>query len=114
MDGPEIMLPINEHNFYSEVEEEKGKIVLIEFWAPWCTPCEIIRPLLIELANEYQEKLKVCRVNIEDHPSLADRFEIRGVPYLLLFKEGKVLHKLVGLISKSQLIEVIEETTSLT
>ncbi len=109
----ESLMSLDESNFTIEVDEERRKIVLIDFWAPWCSPCDIIKPLIAELADEYRERLKVCQVNIEEHPGLADRFEIRGVPYLLLLKEGKVLHKLVGLFSKSQLVEIIEETTSI-
>ena len=104
-----FFINVDASNFTKEVEEEKRKIVLLDFWAPWCIPCEIVKLTLEEIGDEYQEKMKVCRVNIEDHPTLADRFEIRGIPYLLVFKEGKVLHKLVGLTAKKQLLEIIDQ-----
>ena len=113
MKASDLIIALDENNFALEVDEERGRIVLIDFWAPWCSPCNVIKMLLLEVAEEYQAKLKICSINIESASTLADRFEIRGVPYLLLFKDGKVLHKLVGLISKAQLIEIIDETTSL-
>lgn len=77
--------------------------VLVDFWADWCGPCKMIAPILEEIVQEYADKLTIAKLNIDQNPSIAPKFGIRGIPSLLLFKEGKVIATQVGALSKSQL-----------
>ena len=82
--------------------------VLVDFWAEWCGPCKMIAPVLEEIANEYGDKLKVCKVDVDANPDLPGKFGIRGIPTLLLFKDGGVAATKVGALSKTQLKEFLD------
>ena len=77
--------------------------VLVDFWAEWCGPCKMIAPILDELASEYDGKVKVGKVNIDESPSIATQYGIRAIPTLLIFKDGEVAEQVVGLRSKRDL-----------
>ena len=77
--------------------------VLLDFWAEWCGPCKMIAPILDEAAGEYKGRLKIAKLNIDENPQTPPRFGIRGIPTLILFKNGKVEAQKVGALSKSQL-----------
>ena len=77
--------------------------VLLDFWAEWCGPCKMIAPILDEAANEYKGRLKIAKLNIDENPQIPPRFGIRGIPTLILFKNGTVEAQKVGAVSKSQL-----------
>lgn len=82
--------------------------VLVDFWAEWCGPCRMIAPILDEIASEYAGRLQVAKINIDENPATPPRFNIRGIPTLILFKEGAVAAQKVGAVSKSQLTAFID------
>ncbi len=82
--------------------------VLVDFWATWCGPCKMIAPLLDELAEEYDGKVKICKIDVDNNREVAAKFNVRGIPTLIIFKDGTVDSTKVGALSKNQLVEFIE------
>lgn len=83
--------------------------VLVDYWAEWCGPCKMIAPILDEIADEYEGRLKVAKLNIDENPATPPKFGIRGIPTLMLFKNGEVEATKVGALSKSQLTAFIDQ-----
>jgi thioredoxin 1 len=83
--------------------------VLLDFWAEWCGPCKMIAPILDEISREYQGRLKVAKINIDENPQIPPRFGIRGIPTLMLFKNGSVEAQKVGALSKKQLTDFLQQ-----
>lgn len=81
---------------------------LVDFWAEWCGPCKMIAPILDEISAEYAGQIKVCKVDVDSNPETAAKFNVRGIPTLLVFKNGAVEATKVGALSKSQLIEFVD------
>lgn len=87
----------------------KGGIAVVDFWADWCMPCKLMMPVLNELANDKQHSLKVYKVNVDQQRSLAERFRIRSIPSLIIFKNGKEVKRLVGVKTKDQILNEIKK-----
>ena len=83
--------------------------VLVDFWAPWCGPCKMIGPIIEELAGEFGDKVKIGKVNVDNDQELAGKFGIRGIPTVMLFKDGDVLNSFVGLRTKEDLAEALND-----
>ncbi len=83
--------------------------VLVDFWAPWCGPCVMMAPILQEIANEYADKAKICRLNTDDARDSAIEFGIQAIPTLILFQDGQVQKKWIGLTSKKEIAAAIDE-----
>ncbi len=102
------VLEITEGNFEQEVAKSATP-VLIDMWAAWCGPCRMIAPMVEELAGKYQGKIKVGKLNVDEHPQVAGRFRIMNIPTLLLFKGGKEVDRIVGVVPKDELGKRIEK-----
>ncbi|PQQ29452.1 thiol reductase thioredoxin [Photorhabdus luminescens] len=103
----EKIIHLSDASFDTDVLNAAGP-VLVDFWAAWCGPCKMIAPILDEIATEYSGKLTIAKLNIDDNPATAPKYGIRGIPTLLLFKDGQVAATKVGALSKTQLKEFLD------
>ncbi len=98
---------VTDATFEDEVLKADGP-VLVDFWADWCGPCKMIAPILDEIAREYAGRLKVTKLNIDENPATPPKYGIRGIPTLMLFRDGEVQATKVGAVSKSQLTAFLD------
>lgn len=98
---------VDEGNFKKEVIDSEIP-TLVDFWAPWCGPCQMVTPHLEKLAKDQQGKIKVCKLNIDTTPAIATQYAIMSIPSILLFKEGKVMEKRVGVMNERELGKFIQ------
>ena len=94
---------------FDNVVHSSSEPVLVDFWAPWCGPCKMMVPIMEELATEYAQKAKICKLNTDDARDSAMEFGISAIPTIILFKDGQVQKKWVGLTSKKDLAQAIDE-----
>ncbi|NLZ53718.1 MAG: thioredoxin [Thermoanaerobacteraceae bacterium] len=99
-------LTITDDNFQQEVLEAEGK-VLVDFWAPWCGPCRMMGPVIDEIAAEHGASLKVGKLNVDENPDTATKYQVMSIPTLLLFENGQVVNKMVGFRQKKDLLAEI-------
>jgi thioredoxin 1 len=104
----ESVIHVNEGTFDTEVLHS-DKPALVDFWAPWCGPCRAIAPVLDELASEYKGKVIVAKVNVDENRKLAGNHGVMSIPTMILFKNGKVMDKLIGLVPKERLKELMDK-----
>lgn len=101
------LLAITDSNFEQEVISSQQP-VLVDFWAQWCGPCKAIAPILDEIAREYSGKIKIAKLDVDQNPATPPKFGVRGIPTLILFKDGQVKATQVGLVSKAELKSFID------
>ena len=104
----EGILDLSDSDFEAQVLKSTEP-TLVDFWAEWCAPCKALTPVVEEIANSYDGKLKVGKMNIDHHPTTPGKYAVRAIPTLLLFKGGEVVDQVVGLVSKAKLDEMIQK-----
>jgi thioredoxin 1 len=102
------MIKLTAQNFDSEVVKSEVP-VLVDFWAEWCGPCRMIAPIVEEFAKEYNGKLKVCKLDVDAHGSIAQQFRILSIPTVIIFKDGKVASQIVGAVPKKEFQKHIDK-----
>ena len=100
---------ITDAEFDSSVLQSEKPVVL-DFWADWCQPCKMLAPTVEEIAGEYEDTIKVGKLNVDDNPSTATKYGIRGIPTLLFFKDGQVVQQVTGVKSKAEIKKIIHES----
>jgi len=104
----EHVIEITDASFDGEILKAELP-VLVDFWAAWCRPCQMIGPVVEDLAREYQGRLKVAKMNVDENTGTPSEYGVRGIPALLLFKNGKLLDQVVGAVPRGQLVKLIEK-----
>ncbi len=101
-------LHLTQDTFQKEIKEFEG-VALVDFWAPWCGPCQILGPIIEELAKEFEEGVKICKVNVDEEGALAQEYEIMSIPTVYIFKNGEIVDTLIGAQNKDIYKEAIEK-----
>ena len=99
---------LTDDSFNTEVVNS-DKPTLVDFWAPWCGPCKMVGPIVEDLAGEYDGKVKICKLNVDENPKTPSQYSIRSIPTLIIFKDGKSVDQVIGAVSKTQLEELIKK-----
>ena len=104
----ELIIHVSDGSFDADVLKASGPVV-VDFWAPWCGPCQQIAPILDEVAGEKQGQVTIAKINIDDNPNTPGKYGVRGIPTLMLFRDGNVQGTKVGAVNKAKLVEFIDE-----
>ena len=104
----DAILTLSDSTFDESIGSSETAI-LVDFWAEWCGPCKMIAPVLEEIASSHGERLQIAKLNVDDNPNIARRFDVMSIPTLLVFHEGEVRKRLVGAKGKAQLLEELSE-----
>ena len=107
----EFVKEVSDSSFEKDVLGS-SKPVLVDFWAQWCTPCRMLAPTVEAVAQQYNETANVVKLNVDDNPSTAQRYGIKGIPTLILFREGKEVERVVGATSKESITRMIDKYTA--
>ena len=102
-----MVASITDDNFH-EIIKSSDKLILVDFWAEWCSPCKSLAPALEDASNDLAEKIVVYKVNIDENPITPQRYSVRGIPTIIFFRNGEVVDRQVGVLPKSKLYEKIE------
>ncbi len=102
------IIDVSDDSFETEIIKSKTP-TLVDFWATWCAPCRAIAPVIEELANSNVGKIKVAKMNVDDNPATPGKYGVRGIPTLILFKDGEIVDQLVGSVPKSQIEELLNK-----
>ena len=100
-------LTATDQNFKAEILDS-GKVALVDFWAAWCGPCQVLGPVIEELAGEYEGKAVISKLNVDENPNTAAQYGIRSIPTMLIFKNGEVVDQMVGAMPKNMIAEKID------
>ncbi len=100
------MINLTNENFEKEVISSK-KTILVDFWASWCGPCQMIAPIVEEISNELSERIEVGKLNVDEQPEIAIKYDVMSIPTLILFKDGKVVNTIIGYHSKEEILDFI-------
>jgi thioredoxin 1 len=101
------MLNVTQNNFKAEVLDNEG-VVLVDFWAPWCGPCRMVGPILEQIAAENKDSVKIVKVNIDENPDLAEKFQVMSIPTMIVFSRGQKVDKFVGAQPKQGILRKLE------
>ena len=105
----ENIASVTDNSFQAEViDASNSQPVMVDFWADWCRPCHMLAPTVAEIANDYNGRLKVVKMNVDENVNAAGKFNIRGIPTLLIFKGGQVADQIVGAVPKEQIAKVVD------
>lgn len=100
------MINLTNENFEKEVMSSK-KPILVDFWASWCGPCQMIAPIVEEISNELSDRIEVGKLNVDEQPEIAIKYDVMSIPTLILFKDGKVVNTIIGYHSKEEILDFI-------
>lgn len=103
----DLIAKLSEDNFDDAITNSEN-MVLVDFWADWCGPCKSLAPIIEDIAEEFEGELKVAKVNADENPAISEKYAVRGLPTMILFKDGKECNRMVGLSNKSRIADFIE------